>query len=39
MTQISVGDLAQSLILSRRNATLKDSLQNLTSEMTTGLIT
>ena len=37
MPQLTVGDLAQSLILSRRNATLKDSIQNLTSEMTTGL--
>ena len=37
MTQLTVGDLAQSLILSRRNATLKDSIQNLTTEMTTGL--
>ena len=38
MPQISVGDLAQSLILGRRIATLKDSLQNLTSEMTSGLV-
>ena len=37
MTQMTVGDLAQSLILSRRNATLKDSIQNLMTEATTGL--
>ena len=38
MTQLSVGDLAQSLILSRRNATLKDSIQDLMTEVTTGLV-
>ena len=37
MTQLTVGDLAQSLILSRRNATLKDSIQNLMTEASTGL--
>ncbi|MEO8240695.1 MAG: flagellin [bacterium] len=37
MTHISVGDMAQSLILSRRNATLKDAIQNLSSEAVTGL--
>ena len=39
MTQFTVGDLAQSLILSRRNATLKDSIQDLMTEATTGLAT
>lgn len=37
MTQIGIGDLAQSLILSRRNATLKDSIQDLMTEVSTGL--
>lgn len=37
MTQMTVGDLAQSLILTRRNATLKDSIQTLMTEATTGL--
>ena len=37
MVQLTVGDLAQSLILSRRNGTLKDSIQDLMSEATTGL--
>ena len=37
MTQMTVGDLAQSLILSRRNATLKDAIQDLMTEATTGL--
>lgn len=38
MTQLSIGDRAQSLILSRRSATLKDSIQNLSDEATTGLV-
>ena len=37
MVQMTVGDMAQSLILSRRNATLKDSIQDLMTEATTGL--
>lgn len=37
MVQLTVGDMAQSLILSRRNATLKDSIQDLMTEATTGL--
>ena len=40
MTSIrNVGDMAQSLILSRQSATLKQALQNLSTEMTTGLVT
>ncbi len=38
MSQLSIGDLSQSLILSRRNATLKDSIQSLSNESITGLI-
>jgi flagellar hook-associated protein 3 FlgL len=37
MVQLTVGDMAQSLILSRRNATLKDAIQDLMTEATTGL--
>ncbi len=37
MTNVSVGDLAQSMLLSRRNATLKDSIQALSQEAVTGL--
>ena len=37
MSQLSIGDLSQSLILSRRNATLKDSIQSLSKEAVTGL--
>lgn len=37
MVQVTVGDMAQSLILSRRNATLKDQITELTTEATTGL--
>jgi len=36
MTLISIGDLAQSLMLRRQNAALKGDLQTLTAEMTTG---
>jgi flagellar hook-associated protein 3 FlgL len=39
MTILTVGDMAQSLLLSRRNATLKDAVQNLSTEATTGLST
>ena len=35
----NVGDMAQSLILSRQNATLKQAMQNLSTEVTTGLAT
>ena len=38
MTQLSVGDRSQSLILSRRNATLKDAIQTLSDEAVTGLV-
>lgn len=37
MTLTTVGDMAQALILSRRNATLKDQIQSLMTEATTGL--
>lgn len=37
MANISVGDLALSMLLSRRNATLKDSIQALSQEAVTGL--
>lgn len=37
MTLTTVGDMAQALILSRRNATLKDQIQTLMTEATTGL--
>jgi flagellar hook-associated protein 3 FlgL len=37
MTLTTIGDLAQSMILSRRNATLKDQIQILSTEATTGL--
>lgn len=39
MTQLTVGDMNQSLILSRRSATLKDSIVALSSEATTGITT
>ena len=39
MTINNVGDMAQSLILSRQNATLKQALQTLSTEVTTGLVT
>jgi flagellar hook-associated protein 3 FlgL len=38
MSQLSIGDRSQTLILSRRNATLKDSIQSLSNESITGLI-
>jgi flagellar hook-associated protein 3 FlgL len=38
MSQLSVGDFAQSLVLSRRNATLKDSIQSLSEQSVTGLV-
>lgn len=38
MSQIAIGDLAQSLVLSRRNVTLKDSIQALSDEAVTGLV-
>lgn len=38
MVQVTVGDMAQSLILSRRNATLKDQITELSTEATTGLV-
>jgi flagellar hook-associated protein 3 FlgL len=38
MSQLTIGDRAQSLILSRRNETLKDSIQSLSHESVTGLI-
>ena len=38
MSQIAMGDLAQSLLLSRRNVTLKDSIQALSDEAITGLV-
>ncbi len=38
MSQVTTGDVARSLILSRRNATLKDSIQTLSTEATTGLV-
>ena len=37
MSQLTVGDLSQSLILSRRNATLKDAIADLMTEATTGM--
>ena len=40
MTPIrNVGDMAQSLILRRQNATLKQAMQTLSTELTTGLVT
>lgn len=39
MALTTVGDMAQAMILSRRNATLKDEIQNLMTEATTGLST
>ncbi|MGV8988857.1 MAG: flagellin [Cypionkella sp.] len=38
MQTISVGDMAQSLILSRQGTNLKNTLQQLTKEVTTGLV-
>jgi flagellar hook-associated protein 3 FlgL len=38
MSQIAMGDLAQSMLLSRRNVTLKDSIQALSDEVVTGLV-
>ena len=38
MSQLTIGDRGQSLILSRRNETLKDSIQSLSHESVTGLI-
>jgi flagellar hook-associated protein 3 FlgL len=37
MPQITMGDLAQTHLFGRRNATLKDSIQSLSSEVTSGL--
>lgn len=37
MQTVSVGDMAQSLILSRQGASLKTALQDLSTEVTTGL--
>jgi len=37
MTQMSLGDLTQSKLFGHRNATLKDSITNLSTEVTTGL--
>lgn len=38
MVQVTIGDLAQSLILSRRSASLKDQITDLSTEATTGLL-
>ena len=38
MASISVGDMAQSLILSRQGADLKRKMQDLSTEVTTGLV-
>jgi len=38
MPQLAIGDLAQALVLSRRNVTLKDSIQALSNEAVTGLV-
>lgn len=37
MPQVTMGDLAQTQLFGRRNATLKDSIQSLSTEVTTGL--
>ena len=37
MPQITTGDLAQSKIFNSRNSKIKDSIQNLSTEVTTGL--
>jgi flagellar hook-associated protein 3 FlgL len=37
MSRVSIGDTANALVLTRRNATLKDSINNLMTEATTGL--
>ncbi len=39
MPNLTVGDMAQSLILSRQGVTLKTALQKLSTEATTGLVT
>ena len=39
MPQITIGDLTQSKVFNHRNALLKDRIQNLSTEVTTGLTT